>query len=96
MKVKQLGRLTPANLIKIRTPIWNGGRRAVGIATYKVGSHNEIQIDHINSDGTRLYPEPFYISGEELAKYPAKPVKKHPNIMLHIVPIDDLYKLERI
>ena len=96
MKVKQLSRTTPANVVKIKMPIWNGGRRAVGIATFRVGTHNQIEIEHKNADGTLLYPEPFYISGEELRQYPVQPVKRNPSIKLFIVPIDDLYLLERI
>lgn len=96
MEVKQLSKNTPANVIKIRMPIWGGGKRAVGIATFKVGTHNQIEIEHKNADGSLLYPEPFYISGEKLRQFPVEAVKKAPHIKLYIVPIDELQLLERI
>lgn len=90
----KLSRLTPANLFKIKSPIWGG--RKVGLATYKIGTHNEVSIEKRDVNGELLYPQPLYISGERAKTFPAEPLKKHPHIKLHIIPIDELETLERI
>ena len=90
----KLNKLTPANLFKIKYPIWGG--RKVGLATYKIGTHNEVRIETRDKNGDLLYPQPLYISGEKAKTFPIEPVKKHPNIKLHIIPIDELETLERI
>lgn len=90
----KLSRLTPANLFKIKTPIWGG--RKVGLATHKIGTHNEVRIEQRDINGDLLYPQPLYISGERAKAFPAEPLKKYPNIKLHIIPIDELETLERI
>ena len=87
--------MTPCTLHKIKNPIWNGGQRKVGIATYKVGNHNEIVIESTNKDGDRIYPQPFYISGQDLKKYPPKAIPNYQNIKVHEIPIKDLEILER-
>lgn len=91
-----LGRLTPCNVIEIQRPVWNGGKRKVGIATYKIGTHNEIRINAMRVDGTKVYPMPFYASGEYLKSCPEVAVKRNPNIHLYMVDIDKLETLERI
>lgn len=90
----KLNRTTPANLFKIKTPIWGG--RKVGLATYKIGQHNEIRIEKRNAEGDLLYPQPLYISGEKVKNYPIQAVKSNPNIKLYIIPINDLETLERV
>lgn len=89
-----LSKNTPAQLIEIREPIWDG--RKIGIATYKIGNHNEIRILKKNINGERTYPQPFYISGERARQYPEQAVKSNPNIKLYIIPIADLQTLERV
>lgn len=88
-----LSRETPCNVIEIKTPVWGG--RKIGIATYKIGTHNEVRILARDKDGMPLYPQPFYISGEKAQTYQIQPVKRNPNILLYIIPINDLEVLER-
>lgn len=90
----KLSRFTPCQLISIKVPVWGG--RKVGIATFRVGTHNEIRIETKNKEGEAIYPQPFYISGEDIRKYPIEPVRSNPNVKLYIVPINDLEVLERI
>lgn len=90
----QLSKMTPCNLFKIKTPVWGG--RMVGINKAKVGMHNEIRIEYKNTDGELIYPQPFYINGEAVQKYEAKPLKKYPNVYLYWLPINELEILERI
>lgn len=96
MQVKQLPKMTPCNLIKIRTPLWNGGQRKVGIATFKIGTHNEIRIEAKNKEGDLIYPQPFYITGEKARSYPQSAIPNHPHIKTYEIPIEDLDILERI
>lgn len=89
----KLSRFTPANKIEIKYPIWHN--RSIGIATYKVGQHNEITILKKDANGKLYYPLPLYISGENARKYPIEPVKSNKNIKLYIIPIADLEELIR-
>lgn len=89
----QLSRTTPAQLFNIKVPVWGG--RKVGLASYKVGQHNSIEIMVTDKDGNRIYPQPMYISGEKVRTYPIEPVRSNPNIKLYIVPINELEPLER-
>lgn len=92
----KLSRTTPANLIKIRFPMWNGGKRVVGIAPHRIGTHNQIEIEYTRkTDNEKIYPHPLYMSGKDIHAYPLEPLKKHPNIYLYMVPVDDLEILER-
>lgn len=90
----KLSHLTPASKIEIKAPIWN--TRSTGVATFKIGTHNEIHITATGKDGQRLYPAPLYISGEKARTFPIEPVKSNPKIKLYIIPIDELEPLERI
>ena len=90
----QLSKMTPCQLFKIKSPVWGG--RKVGLATYKVGQHNEIRIEYKNSEGELVYPQPLYISGEQARQYPIQPVRSNPNVKLYVIPINDMKVLERI
>lgn len=89
----KLSRTTPCQVFEIRTPVWGG--RKVGLATYKIGTHNEVRITYKHGDGSLVYPQPLYISGEKARTYPKQPVKSNPNVILHVIPINDMEVLER-
>lgn len=89
----KLGRLTPANVHKIRKPMWNG--RRVGIATYKIATHNLISIEAKNADGKYIYsvdggetPATYYASGEQLNS--AEQMKLNSGVVLRVIPIAEL------
>ena len=86
----KLKKTTPANLFKIRTPVWGGRQRKVGLAAYKIGLHNEIRIEAKDKEGVLIHPNPYYLSGNKAKSYPTQPVKSAPHIILHMVPVDDL------
>jgi len=88
-----LSRTTPCQKFTIKMPIWDG--RKVGLATYKIGQHNEIEILAKNSYGDRIYPRTFYISGDNAKTYPIKALKNNPNITIYEIPISKLDILER-
>lgn len=74
---------------KIHVPIWNGGKRCVGIADFRLqGTGNfYIEITTINKAGDRIYPEIFYID-KALAK--TFEVQARKGIRLYIIPISEL------
>lgn len=90
----KLAKYLPTQVFEIRVPVWGG--RKVGLATYKIGVHNEVRILTKDKDGGRLYPQPLYISGDKARQYPIEPVKSNPNVKLYIIPINDMEVLERV
>lgn len=88
----KLSRTTDCSLIPIKFPRWK--ERAVGIPTFKIKQHNEITIDYVKKDGTRLYPYPLYMTGENIRQYPTQNLKG--GVIVHIVPISALEVLERV
>lgn len=61
-------------MIDINNPIWNGGKRKIGIADWKIGNDNFVRILCKRKDGNMIYsddgvtPNVYYISGETLRK----------------------------
>ena len=75
-------------MIRIKTPIWKD--RSVGIAEDKFnpfGTVTKIQILYRKIDGTRLYPQTFFITKEKAFTYPVMVVR---GVTLRIIPIADL------
>lgn len=71
------------NYIKINGPIWHD--RSISIAPNKIGKYNQIVIGH--SD----YPEPFYMTGYDLKKYPLKEYATKAGLkQMHNIPIKKL------
>lgn len=88
----KLGRLTPANVHKIKKPMWKG--RRVGIATYKIAPHNLITIEAKLASGDYMYsvdggktPATYYASGEQLMNAELMTL---PNVTLRVIPIAEL------
>lgn len=90
-----LGTRTPAVLFEIRAPIWNGGKRVVGLAKTRIGKHNEIHFLYVRkSDGMKSFPDNYYFDGDLLRQidYPIMNVR---GFSLVLVPFSDLERLER-
>lgn len=86
-----LSRDTACNHIEIRSPRWK--ERVVGIAKFRVGTHNSIDIMATDKTGKRYYPDTYYISGADIAKHE---VQKLPQgVEVYLVPISELTILER-
>ena len=80
-------RKTPMNHIQIKAPRWK--QRTIGVASYRIGTHNKIEIMATSKkDRKRYYPETYYISGDRLLEYPIQ--KLGNGTVLHLVPIADL------
>jgi hypothetical protein len=75
---------------KILKPVWNGGKRMVGLADFRISSNNSIEIMYKDKTGVRIYPHQYSMSGSELKKYPLESFS--PNMpLLRMVPIEDLH-----
>lgn len=87
-----LPRTTLCNLIEIQKPRWK--ERVVGIATFRVGQHNAIEILAKGKDGKRYYPETFYASGDMIKQCEVQDLTTG-GVRLYLVPINKLEPLER-
>lgn len=72
-------------------PRWK--QRVVGIASYKVQTHNAIDIMKTDKDGKRYFPYTLYGSGELIRSCPTQELSQ--GVKLFLVPIDQLEVLER-
>jgi len=88
----QLARDTVCNKIEIQMPRWK--QRVVGIATYRVGTHNAIDITATGKDGQRYYPNTLYGSGDMIRACKTQLLPS--GVKLFLVPIDSLTVLERL
>lgn len=95
-EVKQLSRMTPATLFKIRAPIWNGGKKMVGLNMQRISKHNEIQFTYVRkSDGELSIPDVYYFDGDLLKEidFTRQAVK---GTYLAIIPFEHIQRLERV
>lgn len=81
---------TVCQAIDIRAPRWK--QRIVGIASFRVGTHNAITISAKGKDGKRYYPGTFYASGDTIRACPTQTLPS--GITLYLVPISKLEQLE--
>lgn len=91
-----LGRTTVCSLFKIRSVRWK--KRCIGLANYRIGTHNEIHILQVGKDGERYFPDTYYISKAKIekgVKAGEYEVDNRKGVYLIIVPINDLEILER-
>ena len=87
-----LPRLTPCSKIEIKAPRWK--QRVVGIASFRVGDHNEIHITATGKDGKRYYPDPLYANRATITTCETQ-ILKPSGVKLYLVPINNLEPLER-
>lgn len=92
---RQLPRLTTCVLFEINSPIWNGGRKMVGLNIQRIGKHNEIHFTYRRkSDGQLSIPDTYYFDGDKLEQldFQHQAVK---GVTLVLVPFTELELLER-
>lgn len=91
----RLNRLTPATRFDIKSPIWNGGERKIGLDLKRITKHNVINITYRRKDGTLSFPDEFYFNGDKLAEtdYERMNIK---GLTLVLVPLSDLDTIERV
>lgn len=91
--MKYLPRTTVCTLFEIGSPIWNGGKRVVGLAEYRITKHNEITFGYVRKkDGKKSIPDHYYFDGDLKDNYP-RDVQK--GLKLVLVPFTDLEILTR-
>lgn len=94
--VKELPRLTECTLFEIRAPIWNGGKRIVGLNLARIRKHNEIHFTYRRkSDNELSFPEKYYFNGDNI-KGLGYELQNRKGVTLVLVPFEDLEILERI
>lgn len=86
-------RTTPMSYVPIRFPIWNGGQRFVGIADFRIQTHNKIEILYVRKDGTRSFPNCYYISGVDITKPEHKVQSVKGGVKVYLVPISELQEI---
>lgn len=90
-----LSRETICQLFEINSPIWNGGKKIVGLNSQRIQKHNCIKFTYRRkSDGQLSIPDEYYFDGDKLAEidYPLQNVK---GVTLVLVPFTDLEVLHR-
>ena len=80
----------------IREPIWNGGRRCVGLAEFRLKRDSiTITISYKDKFGTKLYPYKYFMTSVKAKQYPTKEVSTaRGNMILFIIPIIDFEIVE--
>lgn len=94
--MKEISRFTTCVPFVIGTPIWNGGRRVVGLNKQRIGANNEITFSYVRkSDGKKSFPDTYYFDGSKISKnnYVEMNTK---GVNLVLVPFTDLEILVRV
>jgi hypothetical protein len=95
-EIKELSRTTVCTLFKIRAPIWNGGKRMVGLDMRRISKHNEIWFTYVRkSDGELSMPDKYYFDGDLLKEidFTEQAIQ---GTYLAIIPFEHIKRLERI
>lgn len=82
-----------ANFPAIKSPRWHDDTIVINAA---VGEHNKVVCIYTRADGSRMFPEPLYVSGRTAKKY--KPFKMMTaaggEIRMRAVPISEFKILQ--
>ena len=71
----------------IRAPIWNGGKRCVGLAESRLqGDLATFEILYEDKHGDRIYPNQFKVSTRKVAHSPVQFIN---GTKLRVVPLED-------
>lgn len=73
--------------INIHEPIWK--YHAIGIRQDKVTDNFQIRISYKTKDGKLLYPGTFYMTKEQIQKFPINYLGR---MFVYVIPIDKLKK----
>lgn len=91
-----LPRTTVCTLFSIKAPIWNGGKKKVGLRADRIGEHNEIEFTYRRkSDGELSIPDHYYISRKKIESLDFER-QNTKGVTLIIVPFDQLEILSRV
>ena len=75
--------------LNIREPIWNGGKKCVGIANFRIKGKEgiDVTVDYTDKYGNKSCPATYYVNSIKLRQYPTQKVR---GITLYIIPIEDM------
>lgn len=95
-EIKELPRMTVCTLFKIRAPIWNGGKKMVGLNMQRITKHNEIHFTYVRkSDGELSIPDVYYFDGDLLKEIDFEK-QAIQGTYLAIIPFEHIKRLERV
>ena len=95
-EIKELSRTTVCTLFKIRAPIWNGGKKMVGLNMQRITKHNEIWFTYVRkSDGELSIPDKYYFDGDLLKEIDFEK-QAIQGTYLAIIPFEHIKRLERV
>lgn len=86
-----LPKTTPCQRFDIHSIRWK--QRVIGLASYRISTHNEVHIGSKKKDGTLYYPDTYYISGEDARKCETQQLGS--GIELYLIPLSKMEILER-
>lgn len=87
-------RTTPMSYIPIKFPIWNNGQRFVGVADFRIQTHNKIEILYVRKkDGKRSFPNCYYISGADIKKPEHKIKVVGGGVLVYLIPLSELEEI---
>lgn len=92
----KLPRTTVCQLFELRSPMWGGGKKTVGLNLSRIQKHNEITFTYRRkSDGELSIPDHYYFDGDLLNQldFEKQNIK---GTTLVLVPFSELEILERI
>lgn len=93
--MKTLDRTTVCQLFEIRSPIWGGGKKVVGLNLQRIRKHNEIHFTYRRkSDGELSFPDTYYFDGDNLKGLDYE-VMNTKGTTLVLIPFEDLEIMER-
>lgn len=97
MVTKELPRTTVCTVFDIKAPIWNGGKRKVGLNLKRISKHNEIHFTYRRkSDGELSFPDTYYFDGSNVKGLDYDLQTVGGGVTLVLVPFTDLERLVRI
>lgn len=81
-----------ANFPPIRAPRFHDNTLLI---QSKVADHNKIVVTYTRADGTRMFPDPLYISGRKAKQYRAfkMPTRAGGEISVRAVPVGEFKRL---
>lgn len=76
-------------LVELRGPIWNGGKPHIGVADFRIGQNDEVEvkITYRRKDGNESYPGKYIMKAAKLRTYPTQVVGS--GVTLFVAPLRD-------
>lgn len=81
-----------ANFPNIKAPRWHDSTLVIRA---NVAEHNKLSCTYVRPDGSRMFPEPLYVSGSTAKKYKpfAMATRSGGSIKMRAIPISEFKRL---